>query len=493
MRCLHCGKVLPLLKRLSGGEFCSDAHRREYQQEYSQLALSRLQQTHVSATPIPPPGTPHAPKTVSAAGPAAAETPKPAAAPTPTAAAKPPAAKPPIAPNLASAPMPPAALMPPAAPKPGTAPVPPSAPTPRVETQHGPAPVSPAARGAEPAPPPRKIPPVVPRPQLRRQAPLKQEAAAPTPMAGKLTRKPPMASMRVAARNAPKEQMFLAATAPNLPRREVPRVAAALGRASVVEWAPACDIRESAARAAEARVELRNFVRVAPLIDLGMIPRAPRTLDLASEAVDMPAVEGVPPGAAGLWQAPPSEFTGSAITLGVLADWQLSTIGFEDPRAGDQGVQARKEQFVPKEATEAIPLAVRAIAPAKARPVQVFAPSFPSRPTIQVPELEALPLRPTIVAAAAAEAVTPANGNTPEKPATETPVTERQALPRIEPAPPLNRVPAEPVTVSLALPVKQLDLGLPQLRLDTARRSIPSRIWKIIGGSAGVLMLVAGK
>src|ERR1022692_4026772 len=44
MRCLHCGKVLPLLKRLSGGEFCSDAHRRDYQQEYSQLALNRLLQ-----------------------------------------------------------------------------------------------------------------------------------------------------------------------------------------------------------------------------------------------------------------------------------------------------------------------------------------------------------------------------------------------------------------------------------------------------------------
>src|ERR1019366_2334928 len=48
MRCLQCGKDLPLLKRLAGGEFCSVAHRREYQQEYSQLALGRLLQSKPS-------------------------------------------------------------------------------------------------------------------------------------------------------------------------------------------------------------------------------------------------------------------------------------------------------------------------------------------------------------------------------------------------------------------------------------------------------------
>jgi hypothetical protein len=42
MRCLYCAKQLPLLKRLTKGEFCSAAHRKQYQLEYSQLALSRL-------------------------------------------------------------------------------------------------------------------------------------------------------------------------------------------------------------------------------------------------------------------------------------------------------------------------------------------------------------------------------------------------------------------------------------------------------------------
>lgn len=50
MRCLHCGKELALLKRLTGGaEFCSEAHRKSYQSQYNDLALNRLMQ----AKPVP--------------------------------------------------------------------------------------------------------------------------------------------------------------------------------------------------------------------------------------------------------------------------------------------------------------------------------------------------------------------------------------------------------------------------------------------------------
>src|SRR5581483_9522977 len=45
MRCLYCGKELALLKRLrGGGDFCSEAHKQSYQEEYNRLALSRLLQ-----------------------------------------------------------------------------------------------------------------------------------------------------------------------------------------------------------------------------------------------------------------------------------------------------------------------------------------------------------------------------------------------------------------------------------------------------------------
>src|SRR5579862_3235215 len=66
MRCLYCGKELALLKRLTGGgDFCSDAHKQSYQEEYNRLALSRLlqaqnkgQQANKSAaqSTAPPPG-----------------------------------------------------------------------------------------------------------------------------------------------------------------------------------------------------------------------------------------------------------------------------------------------------------------------------------------------------------------------------------------------------------------------------------------------------
>ncbi len=59
MRCLYCGKELALLKRLrGGGDFCSDAHKHSYQEEYNRLALSRLLQAQkkgqqASSSPAP--------------------------------------------------------------------------------------------------------------------------------------------------------------------------------------------------------------------------------------------------------------------------------------------------------------------------------------------------------------------------------------------------------------------------------------------------------
>lgn len=44
-RCLYCGEPLSFFKRLKGGtDFCSEGHRRKYQEEYQSLALDRLQQ-----------------------------------------------------------------------------------------------------------------------------------------------------------------------------------------------------------------------------------------------------------------------------------------------------------------------------------------------------------------------------------------------------------------------------------------------------------------
>jgi len=57
MQCLFCGKELALLKRLrGGGEFCSEAHRKEYQEQYEQLALARLLQAKPRTEPAAPLG-----------------------------------------------------------------------------------------------------------------------------------------------------------------------------------------------------------------------------------------------------------------------------------------------------------------------------------------------------------------------------------------------------------------------------------------------------
>ena len=46
MRCLHCGVERALLKKLAGSEnFCSEAHRLAYREEFSRLALDRLLQS----------------------------------------------------------------------------------------------------------------------------------------------------------------------------------------------------------------------------------------------------------------------------------------------------------------------------------------------------------------------------------------------------------------------------------------------------------------
>ena len=70
MRCLYCGKELALLKRLrGGGEFCSEAHKQRYQEEYDKIALSRLLQAqkrvqNANAEPAQPPAAPPIPAAV---------------------------------------------------------------------------------------------------------------------------------------------------------------------------------------------------------------------------------------------------------------------------------------------------------------------------------------------------------------------------------------------------------------------------------------------
>ena len=52
MRCLYCGKELALLKRWTrSGQFCSEAHKKSYQEEYNRIGLNRLLQAQHKSAP----------------------------------------------------------------------------------------------------------------------------------------------------------------------------------------------------------------------------------------------------------------------------------------------------------------------------------------------------------------------------------------------------------------------------------------------------------
>jgi hypothetical protein len=97
MRCLYCGKGLALLKRWTGGgEFCSEAHRQQYQEEYNQLALNRLLQAKPASEPeapakieVPEEKLPSAAQAPRVAPPPARPIPLPAATVTPAQAPEP--------------------------------------------------------------------------------------------------------------------------------------------------------------------------------------------------------------------------------------------------------------------------------------------------------------------------------------------------------------------------------------------------------------------
>ncbi|HBY63179.1 MAG TPA: hypothetical protein DEH78_25435 [Solibacterales bacterium] len=58
MQCLYCGKRIAILRKLTQGEFCSDAHKRRYHQEQEQLGLARLIEAQQRlATDPPSPGS----------------------------------------------------------------------------------------------------------------------------------------------------------------------------------------------------------------------------------------------------------------------------------------------------------------------------------------------------------------------------------------------------------------------------------------------------
>jgi hypothetical protein len=439
MRCLHCGKDIPLFKRLSGGEFCSDAHRREYQQEYSKLALSRLMH------PVPEPGMekpPVAPLPLPA---------PPQLSVTPSSTQAPTNAKAPVvhaAVNPGAIPLQPATTS--AAVKPTvTPPVP------------GPTRSDPATKtAAQPAVP---LAGKSMRPAEDRQAP---------PLASVLIRKPAVAAPNFESIVLPESGTLIAAAVPYRPSRRVSLPPVELAVGTQEEWKRTCDIRNSPSHPAETRLELRNFVRATPVADFDLRADGTENWNVAEQRMEMPDVAVASPADASLWHACAREFTVSMTALHNILDVPLSAKPVDH-------VEDTNSQSIPEFPSDTLaldqqskplppvplPLEWKGMAPGRAKPVQVFQSWVPNEKTAETVPPEILPLRPVMV-------LVPIDKDHPQP---GSPVIEAVVSPAA-PSSPLLISPV-PLTASAASTISQDDLGLPEFRLQPSGAEIAARIW----------------
>ncbi len=463
MRCLQCGKDLPLLKRMAGSEFCSDAHRREYQQEYSDLALGRLMQSKppglekgggINGAPAlgtPPPATNgHSAPPLRVTLPAAAK-PEPVAAATKTV--------PTVSPSASQKT------------EPRTAITLPSAPDPAKKVESDPA-VAKAARVDKPA-------------------------AMDVPL------------------SIPRTPAFVEARSqrPGAPFHETNVSMAALLEANPITLGRGVEAAEVAIHAIEGELELRDPVRPTPRVQLDLRIMGPEALDVRREVLTIPLTLSIAPEDAPLWTAGQREFAGSPISLGSLAGFGLSTTGFEEPRIEASGLAANEAQPatipiapnpvapeprakvaepiveapraaappVPEPVLERLPVMVQGIAAGRAKPGQVFGAALFTEKTIQVPPPSGLPLRPLMVLGPAEATAAPVTGKKTKSDVRilpPAPVAVKPSLPAVTAAP--VSVPIEP------------DLGLPELRLESGRNAGARHMPKILAAVAGTAALGLG-
>lgn len=316
MRCLYCGKELALLKRWTGGgEFCSDAHRQRYQEEYNQLALNRLLQAKppediTRAVPV---------KSSTAAEPAAV----PYSAPTPE-------APPPKASKIAALSEP--------------TPQPPRRDAPRETPRETPSPV--AARLAPPVERPAPPEPIAVAPVFEPPTPL--EEPPPAEAAGFLVEMPLPALAEVAPISN-SDMEFLNAVAAALPNHVFEPLDSRqdtyqLDMAGLVAYQPynrASDYIANSSR--ERRLEVRDFLRTAPVVEIELSPAGETGLETSSEAMDILIIPQPPSGLPVLWQQPPVGFSESGTELGPLGRLSFVTVGFSNQ---DESTESERETAV---------------------------------------------------------------------------------------------------------------------------------------------------
>jgi len=420
MQCLFCGKELALLKRLRGGaEFCSEAHRKEYQDQYEQLALARLIQAKPPTEPAPPLGRK-------------------------------------------------SALIP-------------DAPSAAVDV-HGPQ-NSPKNAPADEAPPARHAAQLdAPRPAKMIEAPVSAqnakpaEEAGPAPLAGFVGEivVPAVASFQHAA---PLELDRKIAQAPSIPHAETSGLQGGLLPAASVEWNASLRALDYTTRREDRSAEAREFPGTAPVFEMHAgrhsemhvqthQPNIEPQPDSAADVMEI-VMSPHPPQSASPWIGPPRGFPASPAELGQLARLDFNTIGFafsdrpasapasttqasvltqdppqEDPPQIVEPVQAElppaevaPQAPVPDLVTKALPITLHGLAAARGKFSATFTSGIVAPCDVQIPPSAVLPLRPLIVF-----------GPAPAPPAPASPAPARQAAP-VDPAPvqpaPVEAAPAQ--------------------------------------------------
>jgi hypothetical protein len=456
---------VPLFKRLAGSEFCSEAHRREYQHEYSQLALGRLMQSNPSE---PPAQLVKTPLLASASAPAIEEPPAAAVNGAPVAAK-------------------------------------PSAAHARVETA-----VKPNAIAKS------QPPPAVPAKQAasRSATGMPAESQPATAKAAPI-QKPAPAELQFALAGAlagpPEFEHAFASLAPDRPRHQPELLPVELPKGPALAWERGVEIADSIARPVERKLDLREVSRPAPKIalDLRIVP--PESLETESQSLAVPATFAAP-AEASLWSGPPCDFAVELVSLSGFADDQFSKSDFETPAfpngsAVSAAVEppppepqpATSESEAPPQETDAsfsevqssapaptfvapdpqldpLPVSSTACAPPRPKPSAVFGPTPLSTGTIQIPQPNGLPLRPVMVLAAA----TPA------------PVVQNRKAsgPSLRSA--LSIKPTLQHSTTLGSLSTAPNLGLPELPMQPSAGPVASLMRKIVTAITGAAVLGAG-
>ena len=310
MRCLQCGKAIPLFKRLGGSsEFCSDAHRKEYQREYSQLALGRLMQSHSSekAQPVPAPPVP------SVSAPAVVEAPAAIVKNTPAVNGAPAWAE---------------------------------------KTHSAPTPYAPAAKPngipkSQP-PPPVPVKKAVPLPAAPQPATAKVAESHPAIAKPAAIQKPAPAELQFALAGAPEFEHAFASLAPDRPRREADMSSAELPQCGAIAWDSGVEIATSITRPMEHKLDLREVPRTTPRIalDLRIVP--PESLETESRPLTVLIVLAEPDEAS-LWIGPHRDFAGELASLSGFTNDQFSKSDFEVPALSENPAIATVPEPLPAE------------------------------------------------------------------------------------------------------------------------------------------------